>query len=365
MFIWQQKNWPQWSWDAEALGNLQATVAHKQGRLLGKMEGLGFDLRNEAHLQTLTEDVVKSSSIEGEELPVEQVRSSIARQLGLFTMNEVPSTPAVDGVVHMLADAASNYSAALTQKRLLSWHSGLFPEGAGLREFRIGKWRNDKGGPMQVVSGPVGREQIHYRAPPADQLKDSIRVFLEWFNAANTPDTLITAGTAHLWFVTLHPFDDGNGRVARAIADMALARCDQNVQRFYSMSSQIRAEREVYYRQLEETQRGDIDITAWLVWFLECLGRALDNSDTTIETVLQKARLWQQLSGIALNERQTKMLNRLLDTFEGKLTTSKWARMTRCSQDTATRDIKQLIDHGVLQKDAGGGRSTSYSLMVR
>ena len=363
MFIWQNKNWPAWQWDAQALGNLQATVAHKQGRLLGKMEGLGFDLRNEAHLQTLTEDVVKSSSIEGEELPVDQVRSSIARQLGLFTTGEVPSTPAVDGVVQMLADAASNYSVPLTRKRLLSWHSGLFPEGAGLREFRIGKLRNDKGGSMQVVSGPVGREKVHYQAPPAEQLQDSVRKFLDWFNAADTPDTLITAGTAHLWFVTLHPFDDGNGRIARAIADMALARCDQNVQRFYSMSSQIRAEREVYYQRLERTQRGSLDITEWLVWFLECLGRALDNSDTTIDKVLQKARLWQHLSGATLNERQSKMLNRLLDDFEGKLSTSKWAKITRCSQDTAARDIKQLMDLGALQKDAGGGRSTSYSLV--
>lgn len=365
MYIWQQRNWPHWRWDAESLADLQATVAHKQGRLLGKMEGLGFDLRNEAHLQTLTEDVVKSSSIEGEELPVDQVRSSIARQLGLFTTNEVPSTPAVDGVVQMLADAASNYASPLTQKRLLLWHRGLFPEGAGLREFRIGKWRNDKGGPMQVVSGPVGREKIHYQAPPADQLKNSVRVFLDWFNATGTSHTLITAATAHLWFVTLHPFDDGNGRVARAIADMVLARCDQNVQRFYSMSSQIRAEREVYYQQLERTQQSDLDITPWLVWFLECLGRALDNSDTTIEKVLQKARMWQQVSAASLNERQTKMLNRLLDHFEGKLTTSKWAKMCRCSQDTAARDINQLIDLAVLRKDAGGGRSTSYSIVLR
>jgi len=365
VFIWQRDQWPGWRWDPDVLGNLQARVAHKQGRLLGKMEGLGFDLRNEAHLQTLTEDVVQSSSIEGEELPVDQVRSSIARQLGLFTANEVPSTPAVDGVVEMLADAASNYSRPLTQKRLLNWHRQLFPEGVGLREFRIGKWRNDKGGPMQVVSGPIGREQVHYQAPPASELKIGAKEFISWFNSADTPDTLITVGVAHLWFVTLHPFDDGNGRIARAIADMALARSDQSVQRFYSMSAQIRDEREVYYQQLERTQRGDLDVTQWLVWFLSCLDRALDKSDKTIESVLHKARLWQRLTGTSLNERQHNMLNRLLDQFEGKLTTSKWAKMSRCSQDTAARDIKQLMEIGVLARDVGGGRSTSYSLVLK
>ena len=364
MYIWQRKQWPNWRWDLQALGNLQVRVAHKQGRLLGKVEGLGFDLRNEAHLQTLTEDVVKSSSIEGEELPVDQVRSSIARQLGLFTSNEVPSTPAVDGVVEMLADAASNFAAPLTRKRLLNWHRQLFPEGVGLREFRIGKFRSDKGGSMQVVSGPIGREKVHYQAPPADQLIDSVKEFQAWFNASSTPPTLITVGVAHLWFVTLHPFDDGNGRIARAIADMALARSDQSVQRFYSMSAQIRDEREMYYQQLERTQGGDLDITEWLEWFLECLDRALDKSDETIENVLKKARFWQQLSGAALNERQHNMLTRLIDNFEGKLTTSKWAKISHCSQDTATRDIKHLIEIGVLTKDAGGGRSTSYSLTV-
>lgn len=365
MYIWQRKQWPDWQWDLEVLGNLQANVSHKQGRLLGKMEGLGFDLRNEAHLQTLTEDVVQSSSIEGEELPVDQVRSSIARQLGLFTANEVPSTPAVDGVVEMLADAAGNYASPLTQKRLLNWHRQLFPQGVGLREFRIGKWRNDKAGPMQVVSGPIGREKVHYQAPPADELKNSVKHFLNWFSAAGTPNTLITVGVAHLWFVTLHPFDDGNGRIARAIADMALARSDQSVQRFYSMSAQIRDEREAYYQQLERTQHGDLNITSWLTWFLECLDRSLDKSDKTIENVLQKARLWQRLTGAGLNERQHLMLNRLLDQFEGKLTTSKWAKISRCSQDTAARDIKQLIEIGVIERDAGGGRSTSYSLVLK
>jgi len=319
MYIWQRKQWPNWRWDLQALGNLQVRVAHKQGRLLGKVEGLGFDLRNEAHLQTLTEDVVKSSSIEGEELPVDQVRSSIARQLGLFTSNEVPSTPAVDGVVEMLADAASNFAAPLTRKRLLNWHRQLFPEGVGLREFRIGKFRSDKGGSMQVVSGPIGREKVHYQAPPADQLIDSVKEFQSWFNASST---------------------------------------------FYSMSAQIRDEREMYYQQLERTQGGDLDITEWLEWFLECLDRALDKSDETIENVLKKARFWQQLSGAALNERQHNMLTRLIDNFEGKLTTSKWAKISHCSQDTATRDIKHLIEIGVLTKDAGGGRSTSYSLTV-
>lgn len=363
MYIWQRKQWPEWSWDAHKLGPLQAGVAHKQGRLLGKMEGLGFDLRNEAHLQTLTEDVVKSSSIEGEELQADEVRSSIARQLGLFTRDPIPSTPAVDGVVEMLADAATSHSEPLTQKRLLGWHSQLFSDGASFRELRVGKWRNDKSGPMQVVSGPVGRERVHYQAPPVNEFKDSLRAFLAWFESPDTPASIVTAGIAHLWFVTLHPFDDGNGRIARAVTDMALARSDQSTQRFYSMSAQIRAERETYYLQLESTQKGSLDITTWLIWFLECLDRALDESDNTIEKVLSKARLWQRLSGASLNDRQNRMLNRLLDHFEGKLTTSKWAKITRCSQDTATRDIKQLIDLGVLQQEPGGGRSTSYSLV--
>lgn len=363
MYIWQQEQWPNWTWDAHTLAPLQASVAHKQGRLLGKMEGLGFDLRNEAHLQTLTEDVVKSSAIEGEELQADEVRSSIARQLGLFTRNPIATTPAVDGVVEMLADAATSHTDPLTQKRLLNWHSRLFSDSSSLRELRVGKWRNDKSGTMQVVSGPVGRERIHYQAPEASELKDSLKEFLAWFESKDTPATIVTAGIAHLWFVTLHPFDDGNGRIARAVADMALARSDQSTQRFYSMSAQIRAERETYYLQLESTQKGGLDITSWLVWFLECLDRALDESDNTIEKVLSKARLWLRLSGASLNDRQNRMLNKLLDQFEGKLTTSKWAKMTRCSQDTASRDIKQLIDLGVLQQEPGGGRSTSYALL--
>jgi Fic family protein len=330
------------------------------------MEHLGFELRGEAHLRTLTEDVVKSSEIEGEKLPADQVRSSIARRLGMDVAGLVPADRNVEGVVEMMMDATGNYRQPLTEDRLFGWHASLFPTGrSGMTKIKVGGWRDDDSGPMQVVSGPMGREKVHYQAPPADRVRDEMSRFLAWYSEPGDTDPLLIAGLAHLWFVTIHPLDDGNGRIARAIADLALARSEGTGQRFYSMSGQIRAERNDYYSILERTQQAGLDITEWQSWFLECLLRAIDGAQDTLAAVLQKARFWERFAKEPLNERQIKVLNRLLDGFEGKLTSSKWAKIAKCSQDTAHRDITDLIERGALQKDPGGGRSTSYSLVGR
>ena len=363
MYIWEKKAWPTLTWDNESLSRLLAAVSRDQGRLLGKMEGLGFGLRTEANLQTLTEDVVKSSEIEGERLKGDQVRSSIARRLGLDIGGLVPTDQAVEGVVEMMLDATNNYASPLTTERLFGWHAALFPAGrSGMRKIRVGAWRDDHDGPMQVVSGPIGREAIHYQAPPAECIPKEMEQFLEWFGQPGNSDPLLRAGLAHLWFVTIHPFDDGNGRIARAIADMALAQSEETGQRFYSMSAQIRQERNEYYAMLERAQKGGLDVTNWQDWFLSCLQRALGRAEDALGTILEKARFWQRFAAESLNARQVKVLNRLLDGFEGKMTSSKWARIAKCSQDTAYRDILDLVERGVLQKDPGGGRSTSYSM---
>lgn len=363
MYIWSRKGWPTFIWNNDALAGLLARVSREQGRLLGKMEGLGFDLRDEAHLQTLTEEVVKSSEIEGETLAREQVRSSIARQLGMDVGGLVPADRNIDGIVEMMLDATGNYATSLTEGRLFGWHTALFPTGrSGMHKILVGQWRDDSGGPMQVVSGPMGRQKVYYEAPPAGRLPDDMARFLAWFEAPGDVDPLVIAGLAHLHFVTIHPFDDGNGRIARAIADMALARADRSAQRFYSMSAQIRIERNDYYTLLERTQKGELDVTPWLTWFLQCLYRAIEGAQETLAAVMNKARFWEQFAREPLNQRQIKVLNRILDGFEGKLTTSKWAKLAKCSQDTAYRDILDLINRGALRKDPGGGRSTSYSL---
>lgn len=365
MYIWQQSEWPAFTWDQAALATLLGQVSRAQGKLLGKMEALGFDLRNEAQLQTLTQDVVKTSEIEGEHLEPDQVRSSIARRLGMNIAGLVPSDRNVDGVVEMMLDATGKYDEALTVERLFDWHAALFPTGrSGMYKISVAAWRDDSDGPMQVVSGPTGREKVHYEAPPASRVQQEIETFLKWFDAPAETDLLLKAGLAHLWFVTIHPFDDGNGRIARAIADMALSRSDESRQRFYSMSGQIRNERKDYYHTLEWTQKGEFDVTRWQTWFLSCLDRAIAAADETLSAVLTKARFWERFATTALNERQIKVLNRLLDGFEGKMTSSKWAKIAKCSQDTAHRDILDLIERGALQKDSGGGRSTSYSLIV-
>ena len=365
-YLWEHDEWPDLSWDEGRLSKLLATVSHEQGRLQGKMEALGFDLRNEAHLRTLTEDVIKSSEIEGEQLDPAQVRSSIARRLGMDIAGLVPADRRVEGVVEMMLDATEKFDEPLTDERLFGWHAALFPAGrSGMVRINAGAWRDDRDGPIQVVSGPMGREKVHYEAPPAERVEAEMALFLEWFANPGDGHPLLVASLAHLWFVTIHPFDDGNGRIARAIADMALARSEKSRQRFYSMSSQIRAERKDYYHVLEWTQKGDMDVTRWQDWFLGCLGRAIEESDETLNAVMVKARFWGRFAKEPLNDRQIKAMNKLLDGFEGKLTSSKWAKIAKCSQDTASRDIKDLIERGALQKDPGGGRSTSYSVVEK
>ena len=362
--IHEHPDWPRFHWNHEALANLLATVRYRQGRLLGRMEALGFDLRQEAVLRTLTEDVLKTSDIEGEKLDTEQVRSSLARHLGIDIGGLRRVDRNVEGIVRMMLDATNCYHLPLTAERLWDWHAWLFPDGrSGLRWITTGSWRDDRTGPMQVVSGPVGREQVHFEAPPAERLDQEMKRFLEWFNASDEMDGVLRAGLAHLWFVTIHPFDDGNGRIARALADMALAGSEKSPQRFYSMSSQIRKERADYYRILEATQQGSMDISLWMYWFLDCLKRAIDGAETTLDAVLDKARFWQRVAGFPFNERQRDVLTRLLDGFEGKLTSSKWAKLAKCSQDTALRDIRELIEGGILLRNPGGGRSTTYKLV--
>lgn len=362
-YIHERDDWPKFRWQDQALAASLAEVRHRQGRLIGRMEALGFKLREEAVLRTLTEDVIKSSEIEGEELDVDQVRSSIARRLGMDVAGLVPAERDVEGVVEMMLDATQRYDQPLTQDRLFGWHAALFPTGrSGMNKIIVGDWRDDSSGPMQVVSGPIGREKVHYEAPTADRVGQEMTAFIAWLDDKHEIDPVILAAIAHLWFVTIHPFEDGNGRIARAIADLALARSEQSAQRFYSMSSQIRAERNRYYDLLEATQKGDLDITPWLQWFLECLNRAFDRADVILASVMVKARFWDQIKDQPLNDRQQHVLNRLLDGFEGKLTSSKWAKLTKSSQDTASRDIDDLIRKGILVRGAAGGRSTSYEL---
>ncbi len=363
-YIYELAGWPAFHWDNGRLGTTLAAVRHDQGRLIGRMEALGIHLRAEAVLRSLTNEVLKSSEIEGELLDQEQVRSSIARRLGMDIGALAPIDRDVEGVVEMMLDATQNYAAPLTTERLFRWHSALFPSGrSGLSKVKVGGWRSADSDPMQVVSGPIGRERIHYQAPAAAILDSEMRAFLAWFNEKQSIDPVIVAAIAHLWFVTIHPFEDGNGRIARAIADMALARSEQSPQRFYSMSAQIRAERKAYYEVLEASQKRDLDITRWLTWFLDCLDRAFERAETVLGSVLHKARFWQANADAQLNDRQRSILNRLLDgDFEGKLTSSKYAALTRCSQDTAARDIDDLVARDILVKAAGGGRSTSYLL---
>ena len=363
MFIWEITNWPQFSWNQADISKLLAQTRHRQGILLGRMKALGFALRAEATLKILTEDVIKTSEIEGEKLDPDQVRSSIARRLGMDIAGLIPADRDVDGIVELMLDATGNFEKPLTKERLFDWHAALFPTGrSGMHRIRVGTRRDDHAGPMQVVSGPIGREKTHFTAPPADRVPAEMERLLHWFNQDTSADPVLASGIAHLWFVTVHPFEDGNGRIARAIADMALARSEQTSQRFYSMSSQIRKERSKYYQILERTQKGDLDISGWLQWFLECFSRAVANADETLGSTLSKANFWEKHTTTKFNERQRKILNRLFDGFEGNLTSSKWAKINKCSQDTANRDIADLLDKGVLAKGPAKGRSTSYAL---
>ena len=365
-YIWQLPDWPQLQFDLAALAAPLAQAHRAQGQLMGRMAELGLAQREQATLQVLTEEVIKTSEIEGERLSLDSVRSSIARRLGLDIGALAPSDRQVDGVVDVVLDATRNFDQPLTRERLLGWHAALFPTGySGRVPITVAAWRLDASGPMQVVSGAVGRERVHFQAPPAHTLPAQTEAFLRWFNADTAGDALIKAGLAHLWLVTLHPFDDGNGRISRAVGDMALARAEGTSQRFYSFSAQIRRERKSYYEQLEATQKGPLDVTPWLNWFLGCLLRAVQGADATLAAVLDKAQFWQRWAGTPMNERQTKVLNRMLDGFEGKLTNAKWAIIGKCSADTALRDINDLLARGVLCKLEGGGRSTAYALCAK
>ncbi len=363
-FIHQNKKWPNFTWDSNAFLNLLSEARNLQGRLLGKMETLGFDLRNEASLDTLTLDVIKSSEIEGEYLNMDQVRSSIAQKLGIEIAGAVDFDRNVDGIVEMLLDATQNCVKPLTSNRLFDWHAALFPTGrSGMFKITVANWRKHTTGPMQVVSGAMGKEKVHFQAPDSDLLENEMNQFLVWFNN-HEMDLVVKAAIAHLWFVTVHPFEDGNGRIARAISDMLLAQSDKSTQRFYSMSAQIRIERNQYYDILEKTQKGDLDITDWIVWFLNCLINALKSTDLVLKRVLFKADFWKKNMGIEMNNRQIKLLNKLIDGFDGKLTSSKWAKIAKCSKDSAVRDINDLIHKGILQKEPSGGRSTNYELVI-
>jgi len=362
-YIHELPGWPDLVWDSEALAGDLAAVRHKQGKQLGKMEALGFDLRAEASLAALTDEVVSSSAIEGEHLDPDEVRSSIARKLGIDAAGLPEAGRGVEGVVEMMLDATRHFDLPLSPERLFGWHAALFPTGrSGMQRITVGAWRTGETGPMQVVSGAIGKERVHFQAPEAERLEDEVTRFLEWFNASSAIDPVLKAGLAHFRFVTIHPFDDGNGRIARAIADMALSLADGTKDRFYSMSSGIQAERREYYLQLESAQRGGLDITAWLAWFLRCLDRTIEDADKTLGTVLHKARLWQRINPNPVNERQRKVINRMLHDFKGHLTTSKYAKLAKCSTDTALRDIRELLDRGIVVKNPGGGRSTSYRL---
>ena len=361
MYIHQKNDWPKFAWDADVITPLLGTVRHRQGKILGVMQGLGFRLQEETVLKTLTLDVLKSSEIEGEQLNPEQVRSSIARRLGIEIAGAVPAERHVEGVVEMLLDATQRYDEPLSDDRLFGWHAALFPTGrSGMYKIKTAAWRDDA---MQVTSGPMGKETIHFEAPSADKVPTEMNVFLDWFNSNQDIDPVLKAAFAHLWFVTIHPFDDGNGRITRAITDMQLARADQSKQRFYSMSAQIQAERDTYYAILESTQKGDLDITDWLEWFLDCLLRSMAQSDETIAAILKRAQFWETQRTTNFNPRQQKILQLLLDDFFGKLTVSKYAKITKVSTDTSLRDIQDLMGKGIIEQE-GSGRSTSYKLIT-
>jgi Fic family protein len=363
VYIYQQDDWPNFKWNGDEFIGLLSEARNLQGRLFGKMESLGFDLRNEAFLDTLTLEVLKSSEIEGEFLNSDQVRSSVARKLGMEIAGSVESDRDVDGVVEMMIDATQNCFKPLTRERLFDWHAALFPTGrSGMSKIIVADWRKDTTEPMQVVSGAMGKEKVHFQAPDSSRVDNEMSMFLDWFNNKIENDIVLKAAIAHLWFVTIHPFDDGNGRIARALTDMLLAQSDNSTQRFYSMSAQIRLERKQYYEILEKTQKGKLDITEWIKWFLKCLINSLKSTDIVLNRVLFKAEFWRKHSNTMINERQKKLLNKILDGFEGKLTSSKWAKIGKCSKDTAIRDINDLISKDILKKEEGGGRSTSYVL---
>jgi Fic family protein len=364
MWIHENNNWTNFSWDVEIISSKLADIRHRQGLLLGIMKGVGFELKQEASLNVLTNDIVKSSAIEGEILNTEEVRSSIARRLGIDVAGLIPTSRYVDGIVEMMLDATQQFTKPLTKERLFDWHATLFPTGrSGMHRITVGAWRTMASETMQVVSGPIGHEKVHYEAPLANRLEKEMKAFLKWFGSDYNTDPVLRAGIAHLWFVTIHPFEDGNGRIARAIADMALATADGTSDRFYSLSTQIEKERKDYYNQLEVQQRNTSDITSWLDWFLECLGRSFTNAEDILATVLFKQKLWGKINEQPVNDRQRIIINRMLESdFKGHMNTSKYAKLTKCSTDTALRDIQELKKRGIFIQNSGAGRSTSYRL---
>ena len=365
MYVWERPEWPKFTWNKGRLLEPLATARLKQGRLLGRMSALGFDLKLEAQFKALTEEIIKSSEIEGDFLDRNSVRSSMARRLGWPEAGTHSADRRAESIVEMMLDATGNYDVPLTAERLFGWQAALFPTGySGMHRVRTGAWRSDENGPMQVVSGPVGRQRVHYQAPPARQIVAEMQSFLDWFNRLTGPEGLLRAGIAHLWFVTVHPFHDGNGRVARAIADLALAQSEGSRQRFYSVSSQIRKDRSNYYDMLERTQKGTLDVSDWLDWFIDCFSRAIDGAEELSELVLRKAEFWNRHSQTQFNERQMTVLNRILDGFEGKLTAKKWAVIGKCSIPTAQRDINEMVERGTLRRNPGGSKNTSYDLLL-
>ena len=364
MYIYQRPDWPQWRWDHERLTAQISRVRHRQGHLIGRATGVGFPLRREAQLEVFALDLIKSNEIEGNKLDTHEVRSSIAKRLGIELGGLSPTTHYMDGLVEMMIDATQNAEREITQERLFGWHSCLFPTGrSGMHQITVGAWRTDQDGPMQVVSGGMGRERVHFEAPPAAHLSAEMERCVRWLNLSEV-EPLLKSALAHLWFVTIHPFDDGNGRIARALSDLLLTRSDQVPFRLYSLSAQIEKEKQAYYRELEMAQRGDLDVTSWLVWYLSCVENALIHSDVLLDKIFTRAHFWSVHRGVILNERQQKMLTLLLDDFIGKLQTSKWAKICKCSHDTASRDIRELIQLGLLEREEAGGRSTAYRLVL-
>lgn len=363
MYIWQDEAWPAFTWDAAALLTPLAEARHRQGRLLGQMRRLGFELQLEAELRATVDDVLKTSEIEGEMLDLASVRSSVARRLGLPEGGVAAPDRKVEGIVEMMLDAMHHHAIPLDEERLFGWHASLFPTGySGLTRITVGGWRTDEAGPMQVVSGPIGRQKVHYEAPPASRVPAEMARFLAWFNGPPPMDGLLCSSIAHLWLVTIHPFDDGNGRIARAVADLALARMEGTGQRFYSLSAEIQRQRAGYYEMLERTQKGSLDITAWLAWFVACFGRAIEGAEVESRSVLRKAEFWRRFAEEPLSARQKAVLNRFLDGFAGKLTARKWASLAKSSIDTAQRDINDLLARGLLLRNPGGSKRTSYSV---
>lgn len=355
-------DWPKYRWDASALAVALADIHQRRGALSIAMATLGLEARQQEVLQVLVQDVTRSSEIEGEHLDQGQVRSSVARRLGMDRAGLPEPSRDVEGVVEMMLDATQKFNEPLTEQRLFAWHASLFPTSrSGMAKIITGAYRDDARGPMQVVSGPIGQERVHFEAPAANRLPVEMAQFVRWFEE-EAIDPIVKAALAHLWFVTIHPFEDGNGRIGRAVMDMALARADGSSQRFYSMTAQLHKERKAHYAQLEQASRKSLDVTPWISWFVKRLSDALTEAEGVVRLVRRKQEFWDRHRDSGLNERQTKIVNMLLDGFTGKLQTAKYAKINKCSTDTAFRDLTDMVAKGILVKAEAGGRSTNYDL---